>query len=299
MDIAEKIHLTFDDLDQERLMSVAITCLEMVNPLRLDLSLCRNDQKKMKIIQSKRKQAKEKIKEMAIRSQYAVSLYYQHLDIEFNKAFSFQSSNLPDTPDGTSIFNVKISRPPDSEDQYNGMDHLECALTNAQKVCQDSIVWTIFYSELEDMEQEVKQGVGFDKPEKLSENASSVKASGEWTAIGKKDQTGLPANEPLIPAKFLQIFKEGGAELFEYFQSEYTLDDQSPVAKYSYIYHFLTYEQLIIARCQSKYIEFIKESFGVNMSKILPENDRFEDHIHPLLSRLKSNFGRKSKSEQK
>jgi len=78
---------------------------------------------------------------------------------------------------------------------------------------------------------------------------------------------------------------------------EYTLDDNSPVAKYSYIYHFLAYEQLITARSQSKYMEFIKDTFGITMSKILPENDKFNDDIHPLLSRLKSNYEKRSKKE--
>ena len=86
--------------------------------------------------------------------------------------------------------------------------------------------------------------------------------------------------------------------MFDYFQGEYTLDDHSPVAKYSYIYHYLVYEQFIIARSQSKYMEFIKDTFGVTMSKILSENEKFNDDIHHLLSRLKSNFERKSKSEQ-
>jgi hypothetical protein len=44
-------------------------------------------------------------------------------------------------------------------------------------------------------------------------------------------------------------------------------------------------------------MEFIKDTFGINMSKILPENDKFNDDIHPLLSRLKSNYEKRSKKE--
>jgi hypothetical protein len=261
------------------------------------LALCRNDQKKLKIIQSQKKAAKEKIKEFATKAQYAVNLYYQHLDIEYNKAFSFQPSNLPDTPDNTSIFNVKISRPPDAEDQYNGMDHLECALVNAQKVCQESILWTTCYSELEDMEQELKEGISVAKQIELTPHISSVKASGEGTAIGKKDQTGVPTNEALTSSKVLQIFKKGAYELFCYLQAEYTRDDHSPVAKYSYIYRFLDQEQLVTARSQSNYMEWIKETMGIPMSKVFCKTYKYDDTIHHLLSRLKSNFEKRKKSE--
>ena len=209
MEIAKKIHKTFDDLNQERILSVATTCFE-----------------------------------------------------------------------------------------YNGMDHLECALVNAQKVCQESIVWSTIYSKLQGPELEIKEESGIKRPKELAENTSLVKLSGEKIKNGKRDETVVPTNEPFIYSKFLQIFKDKGAELFDYFQSEYTLDDHSPVAKYSYIFHFLAYEQLIIARSQSKYMEFIKDTLGFNMSKILPENDKFSDDIQPLSSRLKSNFERKSTSEQ-
>ena len=66
-------------------MSIAKTCFEMVTPLRLNLALCKKDQNKLKIIHSKRKEAQGKIKEMGMKAQYAVDLYYQHLEIEYKK----------------------------------------------------------------------------------------------------------------------------------------------------------------------------------------------------------------------
>ena len=299
MEIIEKIQLIFDDVDEEKLGSLARTCTEMVTPFRLNLVFCRTDQSKLEIIQSKQKEAQEKIKEMSIKALYAMDLYYQHLNIEHKKESKGQPFSIPLIPDNTSISKVKLTQSADYEDKFNELDHVACALINAQKICEESIVWTIFYSELEDLEQDIQNGMGIDKKYELNETISSVKESGEVMKIEKSNETGLPVNGTIVSSKYLQIFKkEASYELFCYLQMEYTLDDNSPVAKYSYIYHFLAYEQLITARSQSKYLEFIKDTFGINMSKILPENDRFNDDIHHLLSRLRSNFERKSKSEQ-
>ena len=297
MEIIEKIQSAFSDVDEVTVVSIAKTCCEMINPLRLDLAFGENDQTKLEIIQSKRKEAKDKIKEMGMKAQYAVDLYYQHLEIEYKKQSNDQPFTVPISLNPTSIFQVYLMRFPEPEDQNYVENHLECALASAQKVCAESILWTIFYSELEDMEQEVIEEMSVNKGNELAENTASVKEYGQEIKIKKKDDIGLPITETMVPSKFLQIFKERGVELFDYFQSEYILDDGAPVAKYSYIYRFLAYEQLINARSQSKYREFIKDTFGVNMSKIFPENDKFNDDIHRLLSRLKSDFERKHKSE--
>ena len=297
MEIIEKIHLTFDNLDEERVVSIARICSAMVVPFQLNLAFCGGDQTKLEIIQSKRKEVQEKIKEVGIKSHYAVDLYMQHLDIECKKEFNGLPFYLPLIPDDTSIFKVEIIRFPDAEEGYIEVDHVECALINAQKAAEESILWIIFYSELEDMEEEVKEEMNGDQKNVIVERSSTVKETGEELKIEKSDETLLQVNGILVSSKYLQIFKKGGYEIFCYLQIEYTLDDHSPVAKYSYIYHFLAYEQLITARSQAKYIEFIKETYGINMSKIFPKTDKFNDDILHLLSQLKSNFERNSKSE--
>ncbi|HAH25479.1 MAG TPA: hypothetical protein DCL77_17275 [Prolixibacteraceae bacterium] len=297
MEIIEKIQLTFDDLDEERLVSIARTCSDLVTRFQIDLAFSGEDQTKLEIIQSKRKEVQDKIKEMAMKAHYAVDLYNQHLNIELKKAFNDQAFNLPLKPDDTSIFKVEILRLGDIEDEYNEVDHVECALTNAQKVCEESIVWTIFYSELEELEQEIQEGMDNDQKDELAETPSSIKEPNEQIQIEKRDETVEPVNVTNLSSKYLQIFKEGGAELFDFFQSEYTIDDHSPVAKYSYIYRFLSEKQFIIARSQTKYMKFIKDTFGVNMSKIFRENYKYRDDIYPILRKLKSDFVKGNKSE--
>ena len=147
------------------------------------------------------------------------------------------------------------------------------------------------------MELDIQNGMDIDKKNELAETASSVREFSKEIKIEKSNETGLRINGVIVSSKYLQIFKERGFELFDYLQSEYTIDDSTPVAKYSYIYHFLAYEKLITARSQLKYMEFIKDTLGINMSKILPENEKFNDHIQHLLSRLKSDFERKCKME--
>ena len=298
MEIIEKIHLITDELDEKRLMSIVRTCADLVTRFSLDLTFCGEDQLKLEFIQSKRKEVQEKIKEMGMKAHYAMDLYEQHLEIEYKKQSNGLPFNIPVIPDDTSIFKVELIRFPDSEEGYNEVDHVECALINAQKASEEFFVWTIFYSELEDLEQDLQNGTGIDRKNEFAETISLVNGSGEEMKIDKNNETGLPVNGTIFSSKHHQIFKkEASYELFCYLQMEYTLDDNSPVAKYSYIYHFLAYEQLITARSQSKYMEFIKDTFGINMSKILPENDKFNDDIHPLLSRLKSNYEKRSKKE--
>jgi len=298
MEIIEKIQqLLGDDLDDERLVSISRTCAEMWIPFRIDLAFYEKDQSKLKVIHNKRKEVQGKIKEMGMKSHYAVGLYEQHLEIEYKKESNGLPFNIPVIPNDTSIFKVEIIRFLDAEDEFNEVDHLECALINAQKASEEFILWTIFYSELEDLEQEIKEEMSVDKKNELAERSSSGKEYREELKIEKSNLTGLPVNVTIVSSKYLQIFKEGGAELFDFFQSEYTIDDHSPVAKYSYIYRFLSEKQFIIARSQTKYMKFIKDTFGVNMSKIFRENYKYRDDIYPILMKLKSDFVKGNKSE--
>jgi hypothetical protein len=44
-------------------------------------------------------------------------------------------------------------------------------------------------------------------------------------------------------------------------------------------------------------MKFIKDTFGVTMSKIFGENYKYRDDIYPLLRKLKSDFVKGNKSE--
>lgn len=272
MEIAEKIHLTFGELGPERLQSVATMCLEMLNPLRLQLAFCKKDQHRLKIIRSRQKEAQEKIKEMAIKSQYAVILYYQHLDIEYKKAFSFQPSNLPDTPDGTSIFNVKISRPPDDEDQYNGMDHLECALTNAQKVCQESILWTTFYSELEDMERDITEETSLDKPKELSRPSLNG--------------TTVVEDHSCYASDCQHIFKNlKGRKIFEYLQAN-LVSQKNQLADYTFVFRRMQKDEFIFGDIKEKtFRDFLSRHFEIEIeNKLKPEGYNVTDSKERIYS---------------
>jgi hypothetical protein len=96
--------------------------------------------------------------------------------------------------------------------------------------------------------------------------------------------------------KFPQIFNEGAYDLFCYLDMEFTKTNSMPIAKYSNIFRFLKYEQLIICT-QLEYIRFIEDETGEKMSKILPQNFKYTDTILPLLKRLKSDFDKRIKIE--
>lgn len=103
-------------------------------------------------------------------------------------------------------------------------------------------------------------------------------------------------NSIFRPQKFSHLFNEGACDLFYYLKTEYTKDDKSPKAKYSSIYRFLKYLHLI-AGTQLEYIEFMESEMGVSMSKILPENYKYDETTLPLLKQLKSDFDRGNRNE--
>ena len=61
MEIIEKIQLIIDDLDEQRLVSIARTYSDMVTRVRIDLAFCEGDQTKLEFIQSRRKEVQEKM----------------------------------------------------------------------------------------------------------------------------------------------------------------------------------------------------------------------------------------------
>jgi len=300
-----------DEFDEESLMVAYGASRKLLREFLMVLEFYEKDQKKLKCIHSRLKEKKREIRKLALKTHISMELFEEHYKIELRKLDKNQYCNIPELIDFSNVFKKKIIKLPDlgnetdeldetdeadEMDEAEEVDHVEYAMEYTANAIKEFIIEIIFYLELKELEKKYKCSVIADQKEALPEHTSSVKEFRDTIIIETKDEP-LASDETPNPPKFLQIFKEGGYDLFCYLDMEYTIDDISPVAKYSYLYHFLAYEQLIIARSQSKYMEFIKDTFGINMSKILPENDKFNDDIHPLLSRLKSNFDRKYKSE--
>jgi hypothetical protein len=103
----------------------------------------------------------------------------------------------------------------------------------------------------------------------------------------KKEEQEISTQIPKI--KFPEIFREKGYELFKYLNSNYVGDDKVEKAKYSNLFHFLKYEQILLCS-QDMYIQFIEKECKVKMSKILPESFKYKDKIQSILIRLKKNF---------
>lgn len=92
--------------------------------------------------------------------------------------------------------------------------------------------------------------------------------------------------EKLRKSGYPQIFADGGYLMFNNLVANYTKDDHSPVAKFSNLYHFFKYEQLICCT-KLEYIDFVAKEYGVHMSKVLPAPQKYHDYILPLLARMK------------
>jgi hypothetical protein len=99
------------------------------------------------------------------------------------------------------------------------------------------------------------------------------------------ESQGLMAPEGLFP----QIFIEGGFILFFRLVMKYTKDDKSPVAKFSNLYHFFKYEQILTCT-QLEYISFIESHYDLKMSKIMPANHKYTEVIKPMLERMLRGF---------
>lgn len=86
-----------------------------------------------------------------------------------------------------------------------------------------------------------------------------------------------------------EVFDSEGQELFLYLNERYKEDNNALKAKYSNIFHFLKDEQKII--CQNKtYIAFIKEEYGVELSRIQPKQYKYNNRIFDLLKRISKGY---------
>lgn len=92
-----------------------------------------------------------------------------------------------------------------------------------------------------------------------------------------------------------QIFQEGGYELFSYLVENYTKDDKFPPTKFSNLYHYMEYAQLMICT-QLEYISFVEKEYNVRLTKIMPQTAKYKDKIRSLLNQLNIKFKQPVKS---
>ena len=286
-----------NEVDEETLKAASETCREMLEPFVFNLEFYLKDRKKLKFVQSQLKQARQKIADTGIMAACSLDLYEKHVDIEFSKLENDQPFNIPLIFEGETIFKHKIIHTSDFEEDDNRDDHIVCAYNYALQKSVDFIVWIMFFLELKELEVKIKGCMVTNQQKALPEKTSSENKYSDAVIIEMEEEISGSATRNQIPTKYLQIFKEGGAELFCYLQTKYTKDNNHPVAKYSYIYRFLVREQLINLGCQSNYMELIEETIHTKMSKIFPESSKYEDDILPLLNHLRRDFKKRNKKE--
>ena len=277
MEIIEKIQLIIDDLDEVRLVSIARTCSDLVTRFRLDLTFCEKDQPKLEFIQSKRKEVQEKIKEMGMKSHYALDLYNQHLDIELKKVSNGQAFNIPVMLNTNSIFNEKIERIQDFEDGYNELDHVECALINAQKAGEESIVWTIFYSELEDLEQEITESMPVIQKNELPE--SMIKKT-------SFEEEPFEEENSQYSHDWQRIFKDWKAfKIFEYLQDN-LVTEKNQLADYTFIFRQMQRDEYIYDDIKEKsFRDYLSRNFEIEIDyKLKPEGYNITDSKEKIYS---------------
>lgn len=89
--------------------------------------------------------------------------------------------------------------------------------------------------------------------------------------------------------RFPHLFIEGGFILFFRLAIKYTIDDSSPVAKFSNLFHFFKYEQILTCT-QAEYLSFIESHYDLKMSRILPAATRYHEIVKPMLERILRGF---------
>ncbi|HET6556374.1 MAG TPA: hypothetical protein VFG54_03610 [Prolixibacteraceae bacterium] len=99
------------------------------------------------------------------------------------------------------------------------------------------------------------------------------------------ESQGLFVPENLFP----HLFIEGGFILFFRLAMKYTIDDNSPVSKFSNLFHFFKYEQILTCT-QAEYLSFIESHYDLKMSKVLPAAIRYHEMVKPMLERILRGF---------
>lgn len=89
--------------------------------------------------------------------------------------------------------------------------------------------------------------------------------------------------------RFPHLFIEGGFILFFRLAMKYTIDDNSPSSKFSNLFHFFKYEQILTCT-QVEYLAFIESHYDLKMSKVLPASTRYHELVRPMLERILRGF---------
>ena len=304
MDAIDKLQILFGkQYDKEMLKAANENSLELVTQFLMILELEDKDHKKLKSIQSKQKEAKKEFRKIEIKIECYNELLKEHFKIEFRKLANYQYFNIPEVFELSDIFKEKVIKLPVSGDEneeldeVNEVDHIECVQNYLGCAFKKFFILTIFIYELKKLEIEYKSRMTPDPKIVLAEKTSSGKKYDDAIIIEMEEDTSGSTTNNYIPTKYLQIFKEEGAELFCYLKTKYTINNNHPVAKYSYIYRFLIREQLISQGCQSNYMELIEETIHTKMSKIFTKSIKYEDDILPLLNHLRRDFKKRNKKE--
>ena len=103
------------------------------------------------------------------------------------------------------------------------------------------------------------------------------------------DTKKLESQPQKISNPFSEKFTDEGWQLFMYLDENYTQDNNAPRAKYSWIFHFLKYYQLISCKKET-YKQFIAERYNMTYSRVQDRQYKYDNVIQPLLERLKQKF---------
>lgn len=206
------------------------------------------------------------------------NLISQAIDVKFNASMAI--GNYKYNSDTRKITVKPLPRIPLSETSFN------FGLLNDFKPLILHLNRCMFLLELDRMGTEIQKNNPPSGKKKVPPTLHLLKRLGEEPKI-------MPIDPSTPSKKFLQFFKNEGYDLFCYLDAEYTIDEHTPKTKYSNIYQFLKYHQIIICS-QRAYIDFIEKQMGVRLSKIFPANYKYDVTILPLLSQLKSNFEKRN-----
>lgn len=312
MKTKDKIQLLIGDHVDIELFNVALEeSHKLLMSFRMTLKLENTDDKKMKCIQSKLKRTKKDIKELLIKTQTLLELVKEFNKIEIRKMEMIeQISDFVDFSDSLKELEILTAAgtEEDEEDEIDeeceldeievidiNLDHIDYSFNLAKNILTQAISKLIFHFELKKLEKKYLKKLEAEKIKVLPQRKSS-KAEYTEAIVVEKETEATTMNEPSDSSRYSQLFKYKGYELFNYLNTEYTRDNSNPKAKYSYLFHFLSYQELLICT-KLNWIAFIQSEMNIHLSRIQDKTPKYEDIIFPLLSRLKADFDKIHKVE--
>jgi hypothetical protein len=262
----------------------------MIASLNSDLQLYR-DEKKRKFIHGKQKKLRKSMKKS-----------------EFKNSFSLQKIES-DLRGSLGIFYDSMLMDLSTGNQFTRSHLLVTYVRKVipRKVFNHSLPWfhareknftLCRYVDVQTMTQHIANGQLYSELNRLDAQLQKCGIIPQKTMHGETPYTISDFGDPIRPKtknlpspsrEFSHLFKESCFELFCWLQSGYITNDKALVAKYSNIYHFLSYHQLITCT-QVQFIDFLEIRWQVKLSKILPKNDKYRESDYHVLHRLKLDF---------